>query len=85
MVSKNELRVFVDGTAFFVMPDGLNPFDLMARRGNEVHFVMELDDVPRDERELRQIVMSDDMCNEHYLNQLFDTPAEGASYVRVAC
>lgn len=84
MVTKNEIRVFVDGTAFFVMPDGLNPFDLMAKRGDEIRFIMELEDTPRNERELRHVVMNDGMCDEYYLNQIFDTPAEGAIYIQVA-
>lgn len=67
-------RIFHEGTAFFVTE--INPFDLMAQRGDEIKLLGQLDDLCESEAELRRAVMRSDVTDLVYLNILFDTPAE---------
>lgn len=75
---KGIIRVFIEGTAFFVTD--IHPFDLMAQRGDEVRFLCELDDAPEDDADLRREVMRSDFSDPYYLNTQFDTPAEEIPY-----
>ena len=68
------VRIFHEGTEFFVTE--VNPYDVMAQRGDEMHLLFQADDTIDTEAELRREVMRSDLTDSVYLNILFDTPAE---------
>lgn len=65
-------RVFINGTAFYVTD--LNPYELMAQRGDEIHLVETLNRICYNEAELRRAIASLRIEPE-YLNVTFTTPA----------
>lgn len=68
------VRVYYEGTAFFVTD--INPFDLMAQRGNEVKALGKIDDLCESEIDLRRAVKRSELAEKTYLDILFDTPAD---------
>ena len=65
------LRVFAEGTAFFVNIDGLNPFALYGQRGDDIQFIAELENTPKCQSELRNIVMEDIINCPYFLDTVF--------------
>lgn len=76
------IRVFINGTAFFVTD--MNPHDLMAQRGTEVHGICDLQNAPANEAELRREIHRNFRVEVEYLNVLFGTPAATLAWYQEA-